>query len=190
MNDEVSERLLDTRAVAPLSPDAAFEHVRLHALAATDLLDKPDEPALDRLTAWAKDYFDVPASAISLIAADRQSLKSVAGPANRETTRAESFCQYVVRDRKPLVIEDAAIHPLVREHPAVIGAPFVRAYAGAPLSTADGFVLGAFCVFDVKPRIFTPDQLGVLSALARAASGHVDLHEMLARTGWTGARPA
>lgn len=186
MDEDISERRLDTRMVGALTPDAALEHVRLHALAATDLLDKPDEPALDRLTAWAKNYFDVPASAISLISADRQSLKSVAGPANRETTRAESFCQYVVRDRQPVVIEDAAIHPLVREHPAVLGAPFVRAYAGAPLSTADGFVLGAFCVFDIKPRTFTPEQLAALSALARTASGIVDLHEALVRAGWTG----
>lgn len=189
MKDDVTERLLDTRSVAPLTPDVALEHVRLHALAASDLLDKPDEPALDRLTAWAKTYFDVPASAISLISADRQSLKSVAGPANRETTRAESFCQFVVQDRKPVVIEDASIHPRVAQHPAVIGAPFVRAYAGAPLSTADGFVLGAFCVFDVKPRSFTPEQLGVLSALARVASGHVDLHESLARAAWAGPKP-
>ena len=190
MDENASERLRDIRAVTPLTPGAALEHVRLHALAASDLLDKPDEPALDRLTAWAKEYFDVPAAAISLIAADRQSLKSVAGPANRETTRAESFCQYVVRDRKPVVIEDAATDPLVREHPAVTGAPFVRAYAGAPLSTADGFVLGAFCVFDVKPRTFAPEQLGVLSALARVASGHVDLHESLARAAWKGPKPA
>ena len=189
MNDDVPERLLDPRAVAPLTPDAALEHVRLHALAASDLLDKPDEPALDRLTAWAKTYFDVPASAISLISANRQSLKSAAGPANRETTRAQSFCQYVVQDRKPVVIEDASTHPRVADHPAVLGAPFVRAYAGAPLSTADGFVLGAFCVFDVKPRTFTPEQLGVLSALARVASGYVDLHESLARAAWTGPKP-
>lgn len=183
------EHLADRRPLASVAPDALFEHVRRQALAASALLDAPDEPALDRLTAWARDFFDVPVAAISLISADRQCLKSVAGPANRETTRAESFCQYVVRDRKPVVIVDAATDPLVREHPAVLGAPFVRAYAGAPLATVDGFVLGAFCVFDVKPRIFALEKLGVLSALARVASGYADLSEALARAAWKGPKP-
>ncbi len=169
--------------------EALNEKLRLYALRDCGLLDTADDPALDRLTAWARDYFAVPSAAVSLITADKQILKSVAGPANRETTRDESFCQYVVRDRKPLTIENASIDPLVSAHPAVLGAPHVRAYAGAPLRTADGFVLGAFCVFDVKPRVFPPKQLAVLAALARVASGYVDLQEASGKAGWSGALP-
>ncbi|MBN9495763.1 MAG: GAF domain-containing protein [Alphaproteobacteria bacterium] len=173
----------------PTASEALNEMLRLYALRDCGLLDTPDDPALDRLTAWARDYFAVPAAAVSLISADKQVLKSVAGPAKRETTRDESFCQYVVRDRKPLTIENASTDPLVRDHPAVLGEPHVRAYAGAPLRTADGFVLGAFCVFDIKPRIFAPKQLAVLAGLARVASGYVDLHEATGKAGWSGALP-
>ena len=94
-----------------------------------------------------------------------------------------------MRDRKALTIENASIDPLVREHPAVLGEPYVRAYAGAPLRNADGFVLGAFCVFDVKPRVFAPKQLAVIAALARVASGYIDLHEATDKVGWSGALP-
>ncbi len=173
----------------PTASEALNEMLRLYALRDCGLLDTPDDPALDRLTAWARDYFAVPAAAVSLISEDKQFLKSVAGPAKRETTRGESFCQYVVRDRKALTIENASTDPLVRDHPAVLGEPYVRAYAGAPLRTADGFVLGAFCVFDVKPRVFAPKQLAVLAALARVASGYVDLQESTGKAGWSGALP-
>jgi GAF domain-containing protein len=169
--------------------EALNEMLRLYALRDCGLLDTGDDPALDRLTAWARDYFAVPAAAVSLITADKQILKSVAGAARRETTRDESFCQYVVRDRKPVTIENASTDPLVRDHPAVLGEPYVRAYAGAPLRTADGFVLGSFCVFDVKPRVFAPKRLAVLAALARVASGYVDLQESTGKAGWPGALP-
>ncbi len=53
----------------------------------------------------------------------------------RETPLSHSFCQYTVARGEPLVIEDARVHPLVRENLAI---PDLRvvAYAGVPLTTS------------------------------------------------------
>jgi len=50
----------------------------------------------------------------------------------------------------------------------VLGAPYVRFYAGIPLVDAAGFALGALCVADTSPRLHTFDVYD-LSHLARQA---------------------
>jgi GAF domain-containing protein len=56
----------------------------------------------------------------------------------------------------------------------------VRAWAGYPVRSADGHVLGSFCVVDTTPRSFTPDGLLLLETLADSASREVTLRAALA----------
>ena len=50
-----------------------------------------------------------------------------------------------------VVVKDAAADPRFAGQPFVVGAPFLRFYAGAPVFVA-GEAVGTVCVFDVKPR--------------------------------------
>jgi len=107
---------------------------------------------------------------VSLVDSDRQFFKSCIGLAEpwaseRETPLSHSFCQHVVRSRRPLVISDAREHPLLRNNLAIrdLG---VIAYAGVPLISGRGQVLGTLCVIDHKPRHWTPEQIEILSNLA------------------------
>jgi hypothetical protein len=60
--------------------------------------------------------------------------------------------------------------------PQVVGAPYVRFYAGAPLRTADGFNLGSLCVIDDKPRSeFTPRQRLILKEFAAVTIREMEL---------------
>ena len=55
-------------------------------------------------------------------------------------------------------------------HPLVEGSPCIRFYAAFPLTTADGYIVGAFAVFDPEPRYsFELDARSALEDLARKA---------------------
>ena len=50
--------------------------------------------------------------------------------------------------------------------PLVTGVPFVRFYAGAPLTYLRDVRLGAFCLLDTDPRGFSPEEQVELAAMA------------------------
>ena len=131
---------------------------RLRRLRDTGLLDAGADTTLDRLTGMAARLIGAPTSVVSLVTEDRQVFAGQAGLGGaaasvRETPLSQSFCRYVVADDAPLIITDAATDERVCDHPAV--ADGVRAYAGFPLRTPEGQVLGSFCVVDTQPRDWT-----------------------------------
>ncbi|GLP82112.1 GAF domain-containing protein [Mycobacterium antarcticum] len=150
---------------------------RLHALYATGLLDSPPEEAFDRITRAAAAALDAPHSAVSLIDVDRQFFKSTHGmggtsPEERQTTLERSVCQYTVANGAPLVIEDATIHPIFKNHPAVLDGSVV-AYLGIPLIDHDKNAIGTLCVFDGKPRLWSTGHVQILTDLASLAAERI-----------------
>jgi diguanylate cyclase (GGDEF)-like protein len=98
----------------------------------------------------------------------------------------ESFCGTIVETQAPLVINDATQDPRFAESPYVTGAPFVRFFAGAPLVTNDGKVLGALSAIDTKPREITPDQLELLGDFAAIVMAELELRMLATRDSLTG----
>ncbi len=146
------------------------EQRRLAALEATALLDTPTERVFDRLTEVAAATLGVPIALISLVTDDRQFFKRQCGlpkpvADDRETPLAHSFCQHVVQDRAPLVIEDAREDARLHDNLAIrdLG---VSAYAGVPLMLPDGAVIGSFCAIDTSPHRFDESDIAVLKRLA------------------------
>ena len=126
-----------------------FDPARLEKLQQLALLDTPAEEAFDRLTRLAALLIEAPVALVSLVDDKRQFFKSCVGlpspwSQSRQTPLSHSFCQHAVRSGEPLIIEDARSHPLVRENLAIRDLNVI-AYAGIPLVTSDGFVLGSFC---------------------------------------------
>lgn len=154
-------------------------HSRLHALAATGLLDSPPEQAFDRFTRLANKLLGTPLALVSLVDRDRQFFKSQIGLQDpwataRETPLSHSFCQYVVRDQQPLVVPDARCHAVLRHNPA-IDALGVIAYLGVPLTTSDGDTLGALCAIDTKPREWNQQTIEILTDLAAFVMTEIEL---------------
>ncbi|WP_088285790.1 PP2C family protein-serine/threonine phosphatase [Kineosporia sp. A_224] len=170
------ERLpgLDQQASqAVLSPS------RLRAVAATGLLDTAPEEAFDRYSRLASTLLGTPLSFVTVVDDTRSFWKSCIGvesddPADRQNTVQESFCQYVVASGKPLVVDDAATDPRTRDNPSVRSMG-VAAWAGWPVWSPDGEVLGTFCVVDTTPRTWTERDEQVLETLSQAVAGEIAL---------------
>ena len=163
----------------PNPPSTVQDPARLTALHATALLDSPAEPAFDRLTSLATTVLDVPVALVSLVDEDRQFFKSCIGlpepwASLRETPLSHSFCQHVVAEQQPLIIEDARIHPLVRDNLAIDELDVV-AYMGIPLITPEGHALGSLCVIDTQPRHWTETEVTILRELAESVMTEIAL---------------
>ena len=147
----------------------ANEKQRLQALHALKLLDTKAEERYDRLTRMASRSFNVPTSILSLVDQDRQWSKSCAGPNIPECDRASSFCGHAILGNEIYVIEDALADDRFKDNPHVIGDPYYRFYAGAPLRNANGFKMGTLCILDHVPRSMQDEDLSMLRDLARMA---------------------
>ena len=79
-----------------------------------------------------------------------------------------SFCATSVRTREAFVVENASVHPAHRANPLVTQ-DGVRCYAGVPLISSRGFVLGNLCVVGMEEREFTRAEMDMLHALATEA---------------------
>ena len=167
------------------SRSAVREEARLQALRATELLDTPPEPFFDLMTGLVARALEVPIVLLTLVDADRQFFKSQQGlppplSEQRETPLSYSFCQYVTAVGEAFVVEDARVHPLVRDNPSVTEFGLV-AYAGLPLTTSDGFTIGSLCALDLKPRRWSADELETLRDFARQIIGEIELRARVKR---------
>ncbi|CAB3731421.1 putative bifunctional diguanylate cyclase/phosphodiesterase [Achromobacter piechaudii] len=168
----------------PERPEPEGEHVaeaaRLKALETYHLVDTPPSADFDRLAALAARLFDVPIALVSLVTADRQFFKARVGLDVCETPREISFCAHALQHREGIfVIPDALKDERFRHNPVVLGAPFVRFYAGHPLVAPGGEKLGTICLIDVKPRDdFGPAERHLLSDLAALVMDRMELHRL------------
>jgi PAS domain S-box-containing protein len=144
---------------------------RLAALKKTGLLDGPCEDCFDAFTRLAAQLVGVPTVLISLIDSGRQYFKSTAGadaPTRGWHPLEATYCQDVVGSAAPIVVADAW------NETALTGrGTKARAYAGFPLTTEDGHVLGTFCALDDRPRDWSRHDIDVLTALTTATRSEV-----------------
>jgi serine phosphatase RsbU (regulator of sigma subunit) len=153
----------------------APEWARLEDLSRTRLLDTPSEERFDRITRLALRLFDVTAASVSLIAADRQYLKSFAGPLARESDRNETFCAEAIKSSRTLVVEDALTDVRFRDSLLVTGNPHIRFYAGHPLTGPGGAHIGTFCIIDKEPRKFGAEEQRILEDLTAIVQREMSL---------------
>jgi sigma-B regulation protein RsbU (phosphoserine phosphatase) len=159
--------------------DPVVEKERMLDLRSLDLLDTPAEDRFDRITRLAAEFFQVPIAYVAFIDNERQWFKSRYGLCPSETSRAISFCQYTINRNEPLIMPDARLHPLGRDHPMVVGEPNLRFYAGVPLTGPRGQKIGTFCLVDVRPRDFGPAQTAQLITFAAIVEREMNLGQII-----------
>jgi PAS domain S-box-containing protein len=154
------------------------EAIRLNALRAYSVLDTGADAAIDRLAGLAGNLFATPISLVSLVDEHRQWFKAKVGLEAPETPRDLAFCAHAITmgPHAVMVVEDATLDPRFADNPLVTGAPGIRFYAGATLTTSEGQNLGTLCVIDSKPRPRpSPEELERLQLLARIVVDEFEL---------------
>jgi len=155
------------------------ESRRLEALNKLNLLDTPPSEAFDRITRMAARLFNLPIAAVSLTDADRQWFKSRVGVEHTSIPRLQAPCGEVAGSSNVLVIPDLLDDAAFRDSP--LAASGIRYYAGAPLTTPDGYCLGAMCVLGTEPRETTQAEIRILSDLAAMVMSQIEMQHALGR---------
>ena len=161
----------------PAAPIPENEQERLEALRRYQVLDSPPDETFDRFTRLASSILGTPIALISLTDESRQWFKSALGLDVRSTPRDQAFCAHAILEDDLLVVPDATADARFADNPLVMGAPGVRFYAGAPLTTPDGCRIGTLCVLDhqVHQGGLTPAQRQQLRDLAALVVDQLEL---------------
>ncbi len=155
-----------------------LEKERLEELKSFKILDTPPEEEFDELAKLAGLICETPIAIISLVDKERQWFKATVGLDVCETARVDSFCQHALyTPTQLLIVGDTQRDPRFMNNPLVTGNPHVRFYAGAPLVTANGYVLGTICVVDTIPKVLTPYQKKALKLLARKTVDYLTMRK-------------
>ncbi|MGH7684628.1 MAG: PAS domain S-box protein, partial [Vulcanimicrobiaceae bacterium] len=157
------------------------ESARLEAVYDYQILDTPSEEVFDAFARLAAELCHAPMAALALIDEDRVWLKSTAGLGDfTEVPRASSFNAATLATADLVEVGDAKTEDRFKRNPFVrdLG---VRFYAGMPLVTRGGYVIGTLDVMDVKARRLTQVESSTLRTLASAVIEQLDARRTLMR---------
>lgn len=175
-----ARELAAERAAAQASTPG-HEDQRVTALHASGALAPELQPVLDRAALRAADIFGVPCAMVTLVDRDAALWQGAVGlddgtaDAGRQHPRQVLLCEEVLASGAPLVIDDIDRDPLRAEHPMRSLLP-LRFYAGAPLVTLQGQLIGTLCLIDVQPRHLSARENRLLLGMAQALMAEIAQH--------------
>jgi len=150
------------------------ESARLAALLRYRILDTEPEAEFDAIARLAAQVCQTPIAMINFVADDCYWSKSRIGlelPLSLE----QSFCAHVVQQSGLLIVSDMLADERFKLHPLVVGSPYIRFYAGVPLITLEGLVVGTLCVMDWAVRSLSLEQQESLQTLSHQVVTQLEL---------------
>lgn len=152
--------------------------------------DKRLDELFDRYAVRLRDEVGSDVALVTLVESTRQRFVGAVGlkgpeAQTRETALSRSFCRYVVRDQRPLVVSDARLVPELADNPAIPELDVI-AYAGWPITRrvpagpddVPGLLvsetLGVVCVIDHEPREWSSRDLLTLCDVAQECAADVE----------------
>jgi len=149
------------------------EAERLAALRSYNILDTQPELGFDDLAQLAAAVCQAPMVILGFVDADRYWVKAQVGLKLDAVPR--DYALYHVSDQPEFDEIPDTLSSRLADHPMVLLWPKVRFYAGMPIVSAGGQLLGVLEVLDQAPRQLSETQRGGLAALARQALAQLDL---------------
>lgn len=171
----------------PSWQDVSTNPERLAALHDLDILDSPREPAFDRISELIRLVFGVEIGLVTLIDAHRQWYKAAIGMTNTEQSLDSAFCRFTLAEGGPVIVNDATEDARFSDHEKVVGEPHIRFYAGVPIITAKGLIVGSLCAIDTQKREFGPREIAILEHLASLVMHGLELRQEAVTDVLTGA---
>lgn len=156
-------------------PQSISESERLSSLESYNILDTHEEEEFNDIVELASQICEVPISLISLIDDHRQWFKAKIGLDVSETDREIAFCNHAIKQENLFEVEDTLNDDRFKQNPLVTGSPFIRSYAGFPLTTEDGYNLGTLCVINDKPHKLNEKQKKALKVLSKRVVNELEL---------------
>ena len=158
---------------------------RMDALRTQGLLDGVPEPIFDRFARLAARVAETPTALVSVVTGEHQHFAGLSGLKQpwadaRQAPLSHSFCQHVVANAAPLVVEDARLDPVLCSNLAIEDLDVI-AYAGFPILSPAGHVLGSLCAIDSSPRRWPASQLEGLADIAALVGGELERRDLVRR---------
>ena len=155
------------------------EEARLDALYHYGILDTPHEASFDEIVLLAAQIGQTPVALLSFLDAERQWIKAATGFTEESIPRQQSLCAQTILQDTPLSIPDVRNDEYFRHTPLDDTLQDIRFYAGAPLVTPYGAVIGTLCIMDRFPRALAPRVRQSLVMLARQVMHQLELRRRL-----------
>lgn len=135
------------------------------------------QESLERMTMHCAKQFDCAIAVVSILDAENQTFVAKFGTELEGSPREISFCRRVVDGGEPMIVGDARSDDRFRDNPLVTGVPFIRSYAGFPITLSNGEIVGTLCLIDGRPHKFETAILEWLQRYAQGVSDLIRLHE-------------
>lgn len=150
----------------PIMPDD--EEERLEKLYSLQLSNThQEEGEFKHIAAMAARMFNVPIALVNMVDKDFVVTKASAGLDDAAPVpRGISLCSLSILKNEITIFENALEEPCLLANPMVTGQFGLRFYAAAPLTTQDGYNIGALCLIDKEPREFSETDQKILKNLA------------------------
>ncbi|MBH8565367.1 GAF domain-containing protein [Nostoc sp. CENA67] len=157
------------------------EAARLEALRQYQILDTEPEEAYDNLAKLAAFICGTSIALVNFIDENRQWFKAKLGIDVPEMPRNVGFSYLCQEKQGFVVVPDTLADEKFAKNPVVTSYPYVRFYAGVPLITPEGDMVGTLCVLDQVPRQLNQKQVEALVALSRQVISQLELRRNLAQ---------
>lgn len=145
----------------------ANEAERINSLNQLQIMDTVAEEDFDDIVALAAQTCNAPVATIAFEGEDRVWFKAMHGLNCNEITRDSAFCSTTVKSNDLLIISDPREDEQFFGNPLLKEALGIRFFAGMPLISDDGFILGYLCVMDYQPRTLSSAQHDALRILGK-----------------------
>jgi diguanylate cyclase (GGDEF)-like protein/PAS domain S-box-containing protein len=159
---------------------AENENASLKEIWTQELLDSQPEQECDELVKLAAAICGTPLGLVTLLNERLQWFRSTDWLKRRGTPREAAFCAHVIRQSGLFVVTDSFTDPRFASNPLVTDEHGLRFFAGVPLQTESGELLGTLAVIDIVPRLLSEEQGHTLEVLGRQVSARLEL--LLQRT--------
>jgi diguanylate cyclase (GGDEF)-like protein len=160
---------------ATLPPEA---QARIAALIGLNVLETPAEDRFDRITRIAARLLKVPVALINMVDRDRKWTKSAFRQDAVELERSDDFCARAIQEQDMMVVPNALRDVRFADNPVVTRDPYIRFYAGCPLSAPDGHKIGTLCLIDHRPRDLSGAERDMLRDLAHIVENELAVNRM------------